>query len=957
MPKAAITKKTVSKKAAQPLKKASKPAAQSPTASKNAPFGGLAARNGTGPLWKFTDAQDGSFIVPNADYISALYFPLFNEAGMKCSITPEFKGDTCRSFTNFLSIPSVTEDFHLSKASRNFWVYMEGLPAWSTTGVSALKTSSMWDSSPEDATVHAGIGWFSTIRTNRKMGLCAEATVFVPSNNDMVEVMQVTITNTGKKPVTFVPTSASPIFGRSADNIRDHRQVTSMFNEIEIAPFGVITKARILHDEHGHRPNTTQYATFACSEKGEQPKEIWSNQKEFIGEGGSLDNPESVARNLKAPKIGTFLKDGVETIAGLRFAKATLVPGASKSYIIIRSISDDRDYFDTMIKKYGSKSAFDEYLEETSAYWNDLIGRISYTTGNSDFDNWMRWVVFQPFCRKIYGNSYLPDHDYGRGGRGWRDLWSDLLALFLVDPSSTRSDIINNLHGIRIDGTNATIIGSKPGDFVADRNNVVRTWCDHGTWPYFVVDFYLNQTGDYDLLFKEITYFKDKFSHRSKKIDEAYTTSMGNFQKDTHSEVYKGTILEHILIQQLSSFFNVGIHNNLLLGGGDWNDTYDMARDKGESVCFYNWFGMNLHCIAQVLDHLANNGHPSISLLEEIKILLDSLPGQTKINYESVSAKHALLNTYFDTLASSVSGIKAAIPTKELAKDLRRKADHIFEHIRSKEYVTTAEGFSFFNGHYDNDSVRVHGDHKNGVRIDLTSQVLATMCGTANQDQVVETFRSINKYLKNKKTGGLSLCSDFGEVKLNFGRVTGFAFGWREHGSIWSQMNVMYLYALYSRNCVEEGYSVLKDLIILSIKSEQNRVFPNIPSCFQLNGKGMSNYLTGSPTWLVLAMTSLVFGVRGNAGNLCINPKLKKEQFSKDGIASTTFNFHDKTVALTYVNKKKLEWDKYEICSATCNGTDLLRKEGSAKNMLLVDKNDFIALCNQLVNEIIVILA
>lgn len=56
------------------------------------------------------------------------------------------------------------------------------------------------------------------------------------------------------------------------------------------------------------------------------------------------------------------------------------------------------------------------------------------------------WMFFSPY------------HDYGKGGRGWRDLWQDCLALLIMEPSEVRQMIIDNYGGVRIDGTNATII-------------------------------------------------------------------------------------------------------------------------------------------------------------------------------------------------------------------------------------------------------------------------------------------------------------------------------------------------------------------------------------------------------------------------------------------------------------------------------------------------------------------
>jgi cellobiose phosphorylase len=916
-------------------------------------FGGLAARERKGPLWKFASKNDGSFSTPDPDFVTGLYFPLFNIAGMKCSVTPAFKGDICAGFHEFLSIPQVTEDFHISKASRNFWVFVEGHEPWSTTGTSASSAARKW-TDHEKAKLEAGFGWFKTVRTNDQLGLEATATAYVPATDDMVEIMMVAVKNIGSKSTEFIPTSVSPIFGRTADNVRDHRQVTSMFNECTIHKHGIIVKARIHHDERGHKPNKMNYAVLACTDKGAAPKDIWSNLKEFIGEGGSLDNPESVVRNLPPPEHG--IKEGVEMISATRFAKTSLKPGETRSFIVIRGISEDRKKFDAWIEKFGTEAKAEKHLSETVAFWNKMSNELCFDTENRDFDNLMRWIAFQPFCRKVYGNSYLPDHDYGRGGRGWRDLWSDLAALFLVDPADTKNEIINGFLGIRLDGTNATIIGTKIGEFVADRNNIARTWCDHGTWPFFILRFYIDQTGDVDILFKEITYWKDQFTHRGKVRDGEWNETQGNQQIDVNGSIYKGTIIEHVLLQQLSAFYHVGKHNNLLLEGADWNDTYDMARDKGESVCFFNWYGHNLKTIAELLEIIDRRGTHEIPLLSEIAVLLDRIPGQTPVNYDSPEDKQMRLREYFDKVKHAISGTKSSFKTQAIAADLRHKADFIYAHIRKNEFVTTKDGEKFFNGHYDNDSVRVDGDTELGTRMDLTSQVFPTLFGIATDQQVGETYRSVLRYLRNKPTGGLRLCTDFHEIKLNFGRVTGFVYGWREHGSIWSQMNVMYMYALYARNFVREGWSVFKEMYDLCMKSEQSRVFPNLPSCFHISGKGLSCYLTGSATWLVLAMVSQVFGIRGHLGDLCVNPKLIKEQFGKQGKAAMRFNMHGKRYSLTYVNKNLLDWDKYRIASVSINGTALPRKLSDAPNLVMISKADLLKMSGKPVNTMEVVL-
>ena len=59
------------------------------------------------------------------------------------------------------------------------------------------------------------------------------------------------------------------------------------------------------------------------------------------------------------------------------------------------------------------------------------------------------------------------------------EISQDCLALLIMDPSNVRQMIVDNYGGVRIDGTNATIIGNKQGEFIADRNNITRVRMDH----------------------------------------------------------------------------------------------------------------------------------------------------------------------------------------------------------------------------------------------------------------------------------------------------------------------------------------------------------------------------------------------------------------------------------------------------------------------------------------------
>jgi cellobiose phosphorylase len=920
-------------------------------------FGGKYAREGTGPLWRFTDKNDGSFIVPDAEYISRLYFPLMNEAGMKCSVTPELKGDICSSFSKYLTVATVTEELHRNISGRNLWIRLKGQQPWSVTGNSAFQKAAKWTEMADESLVEGIIGAFKLERINKKIGLKSTTTVFVPANSDMIEIMKVEIENIAKYPIQLDVVSSLPIFGRHADNIRDHRQVTTMFQYTHIIPHGVRVKPTIVHDERGHDINHSNYVVIGFDEKGNPPEQIWGSLGDFLGEGGTLDNPESVYKNLDSSNTVGDIIGGREAVAALRFSMIKLNPGAKKSYHFLHGITDESDKIEDWLKTYKTCQKVNSSLLKTQQFWQNFVNQVSFRTGDKVFDNWMKWVGFQLKCRQIFGNSYLPDFGYGRGGRGWRDLWQDLLSIFLLDPESAREEMINNFRGVRVDGSNATIIGTKPGEFIADRNNVPRTWCDHGAWPIFALNFYIQQSGDFNILFEELPYWKDMFIYRSKKRDEKWREDDGYSQLTDSGKEYQGSILEHLLIQQLSAFFHVGEHNNLLLEGADWNDTLDMARERGESVCFYNFYGANLNILADLLMHLQNNGLKEIRILAEIRLLLDNLPDQRHINYNSPQEKIERANTYFEAVSHRVSGKTKTIPIEHVIKDLQEKANHVIQHVRKNEWIKIGDGSQFFNGHYDNDGKQVHGDHSLSVRMDLTSQVVPVMCDVATTEQIRKIYKSVKKYLKDEDSPGLRLCTNFKELKLNLGRITGFVYGHKEHGSKWMQQNIMLMYGLYKRNFVKEGFEIFSDVFRLCCQSEIARIFPGVPSYFENGDHGAYAYLTGSSTWLMLTITTQMFGVRGEAGKLCLEPKLSKEQFDQGRIAEICCQFRNKKLRIIYNNTSLKEWDHYVIKAIMINGQAIKCQLSEDKKKALVNHDIFHTSCNKDLNTIEVTLS
>jgi cellobiose phosphorylase len=882
--------------------------------------------------WKFIN-QAGEICLEGPDCDRELYFPLANEAGMLSSITPMLHGDIKTGQHSFFSMPVSVMDLHNTRSSRNFWLNIEGYGAWSAIGNSARQIARNFPDQTEMVTLKAGFLWHQVIRENRELGIMAETTNFVPVNEDTVELMRVTITNTGSEVMKFIPYAAIPIFGRSADNLRDHRHVTSLLHRIKAAAYGVHVCPVFHFDERGHQVNRTAYGLVGADGAGTTPLGFHPVIGEFIGTGGTLEWPETVVSGGNHWTAAGAIIEGEEALGGIRFQESVLEPGRFQSFILALFIADSNVNPDDYAAKYCSEKHFAAYLGENQQFWEKRLSKLEFRSGATEFDRWLKWVTLQPMLRKIYGCSFLPHHDYGKGGRGWRDLWQDCLALLIINPSSVRSLLLNNLAGVRIDGSNATIIGKEPGEFIADRNNISRVWMDHGAWPSFTVKLYIEQSGDLGFLLEEQTYFKDGQICRSKCYDSLWNPGDGTLLLQENGQVYRGTVLEHILLQLVVQFFNVGAHNHIRLEGADWNDALDMAAEHGESVAFSAFYAYNLAEFSKILRVLSEkSGISRIELADEIILLLDTF--HDKIDYEQAGEKQYRLAQYFQKCQHRISGRKAKVLLSNVADDLARKAEWIIAHIRTWEWVRADDAHSWYNGYYNNDGEAIEGSNSSGPRMTLTGQVFTILAGVAANDQVAAIIQSVNRHLKDPLTGGIRLNTDFVGIQPNLGRGFAFAYGHKENGSVFCHMTVMYAYALYQRGFVREGFQVLQNLYHLGINFAKSRIYPGIPEYFDNKGRGMYHYLTGSASWFLFTFLTEIYGVKGAFGDLILEPKLLLEQFDSAGRAGVTTLFGGRQLRITYINVNRLEYGSYRIRRVLLDGKVVAGETGLSRIIL-----------------------
>ncbi|NIV31521.1 MAG: cellobiose phosphorylase, partial [Anaerolineae bacterium] len=140
------------------------------------------------------------------------------------------------------------------------------------------------------------------------------------------------------------------------------------------------------------------------------------------------------------------------------------------------------------------------------------------------------------------------------------------------------------------------------------------------------------------------------------------------------------------------------------------------------------------------------------------------------------------------------------------------------------------------------------------------------------------------------------------------------------NGAMFSHMAVMYANALYKRGLVPQGYALLDGIYRHSQDLGLCGIYPGIPEYVEPGGRGMYPYLTGSASWYLLTMVTEVFGIKGQLGDLVLEPKLVAEQFDANGRASVLTLFAGRKLRVTYHNPVRLPWGAYAVDAIQLNG-------------------------------------
>jgi cellobionic acid phosphorylase len=176
----------------------------------------------------------------------------------------------------------------------------------------------------------------------------------------------------------------------------------------------------------------------------------------------------------------------------------------------------------------------------------------------------------------------------------------------------------------------------------------------------------------------------------------------------------------------------------------------------------------------------------------------------------------------------------------------------------------------------------VKGDREG--RMWLNPQSWAILCGAATGSREQQCVSAVQKHLETP-FGPMTLTPGYTAMREDIGRVTQKHPGVSENGSVYSHAVLFYVFALYAAGRPEHAFKILRGLLpgpdVGSIR--QTRHLPlYLPTYFRggpfEETLGRSSHLpnTGTVSWYYRTVVERLFGLRGCAQGLLIEPQLPK---------------------------------------------------------------------------------
>ncbi len=496
------------------------------------------------------------------------------------------------------------------------------------------------------------------------------------------------------------------------------------------------------------------------------------NDEGFFGTYGDEKDPVGLMREQLSSEGTVF--EGFYC-AAMQF-DLDLAAGETKEFIFICGIERNKTEAKNVADKYLKNKRFDLEIE-TVKHRNDEYNKVFVCeTPDKYFDILTNiWTKRQLSLGKTWGRVY---------GKGFRDVMQDISAFVSLDPALAKKQI---LHALSHQYESGNAIRMYEPDFKYP-------YYDMPVWIPETVTQYIKETGDFEILWISVPYLDSELS------------------ENVFCHVKRG--LDFLLT-------NRGVHNLVLWGGGDWNDSMNNAgmKGKGESV----WLSIaTVKAVNEFLELLGEIGKEELLIGE----------------YEKKNRE-----------------LKAAI----------------------EKYGW--DGDHYIYGYADSGE-KVGADENAEGKIYLNPQTWAILAGIRTAELGNELMDTVEKRLQCK-FGYVQNTPPYTKGIEELGRSTYFIPGLIENGSVYNHGVAFKLVADCLLNRADMAYKTYLKIRYDNPENPDNGVepyaFSNMyigPDSPYKKGFAPMCWITGTAGWMYRAFTEYMLGIQADYNGLRIRPNV-----------------------------------------------------------------------------------